>query len=74
MTRDQQAAGNCDKCGAEVECTYNLFEKDELRIDSWDHKCRDCGQRKTQAYRSDDSDLEVTLNPLECPFCGRTAG
>ena len=38
-------------------CSYNHFQSDELRIDSWEHKCPDCGHRETQAFRSDDEDL-----------------
>ena len=53
-----------------LTCKYNVFEAGELRIDSWELKCLDCGLRKTVAVRSDDepSDEQET-SPNVCPFC-----
>jgi DNA-directed RNA polymerase subunit RPC12/RpoP len=73
MARDRQTAGSCSQCDASVECSYNRFEKDELRIDSWEHKCADCGRRETKAFRSDDSTLDSGTQTTVCPFCGRAA-
>jgi len=54
-----------------LRCKYNRFEKDELRIDSWELRCLDCGYRDTIAFRSDDSDLNLDeVDPAKCPFCG----
>jgi len=66
---------NCPQ-GAEhtecrLRCRYNLFEKEELRIDSWEVRCLDCGVRETLAYRSDDSQLDAEIVPTRCPFCAR---
>lgn len=72
MPRDQRPAGVCPKCGVEaVQCSYNHFEKDLLTIDSWEHKCLNCGGRETQAFRSDDSQRETGSDPTICPFCAR---
>lgn len=72
MTRDQRPAGACPKCGADaVQCFYNHFEKGELTIDSWEHKCLNCGGRQTKAFRSDDASQETPIEPRVCPFCAR---
>ncbi len=72
MERDIQAAvGDCPKCGAhEVACRYNHFERDELVIDAWEHRCPNCGYRATTAFRSDDP--EPASNPTICPYCQRS--
>ena len=75
MPRERVSAGSCPKCGAEgLGCSYNHFAKDELTIDSWEHKCTDCGFRDTMAYRSDDEEVEDDVDPRRCPFCQREAG
>ncbi len=75
MPRDRQPAGECPQCGAnELECTYNHFESDELTIDSWEHKCPNCGFRDTKAYRSDDEpedEVDAVIAPHTCPYCER---
>jgi len=74
MPREQILHGECPKCeGVQTTCKYNRFESDDLRIDSWEHKCPDCGHRQTTAYRTDDED-EVVENPNICPYCKRQAG
>ena len=85
MAREEITIGGCAKCSSDkLVCKYNRFESDELRIDSWEHKCPDCGHRETQAIRSDDDDEDEEavasdaalgpVDPLICPYCGRTAG
>jgi hypothetical protein len=75
MPRDRRILGQCPKCGQEsFACSYNLFESGELRIDSWEHKCPDCGHRQTVAFRSDSEEQPEGANPEVCPFCGRTPG
>ena len=57
-----------------LTCKYNLFESGDLRIDSWELKCLDCGKRQTIALRSDEPEEEPTDRPPEeCPFCGLCA-
>ncbi len=75
MAPDLHRIGGCPKCGSDsLTCRYNHFERDELRIDSWEHKCPDCGHRETTAYRSDEDDsVPVGIDPRECPYCGRVA-
>ena len=72
---DVQPAGRCSRCqGEAVTCRYNLFEQEDLRIDSWEHKCPDCGHRETTAYRSDEADqLEPGQRVDQCPYCNRRA-
>ncbi len=73
MPRESQKIGHCPKCnGNELACTYNHFEKDDLIIDSWEHKCPDCGFRETTAFRSDEDDwIEEKVDPCVCPYCDR---
>jgi uncharacterized Zn-finger protein len=69
-----QPAGTCKKCGSDrLTCRYNHFQQDELEIHSWEHRCPDCGNRQTTAYRSDDEDELPPDNPGLCPYCGRLA-
>jgi hypothetical protein len=69
-----QAAGNCSACGGPVTCRYNHFEKPGLAIDSWEHKCSDCGKRETQAFRQEgESAATSNLSNRTCPYCNRTA-
>ena len=76
MPHDRQHAGACPKCDANaIVCSYNHFERDDLVIDSWEHKCANCGFRETKAYRSDESPAdEAQVNPALCPYCGRRPG
>lgn len=73
MASDQQQIGGCPKCGsASLTCRYNRFESDDLRIDSWEHKCPDCGNRETTAYRSDEDDsVPANVDVAVCPYCRR---
>ncbi|MCA9173919.1 MAG: hypothetical protein KDB14_05470 [Planctomycetales bacterium] len=56
-----------DHLDCKLTCKYNHFEVGDLRIDSWELKCLDCGLRKTIAFRSDDEVVEAS--PEVCPFC-----
>ena len=73
MSADVQPAGSCDKCDStNVTCRYNHFDRDDLQIDSWEHKCPNCGFRDTTAYRSDEEDsLPADGKTDVCPYCGR---
>ena len=72
MVREEKTVGGCPKCqSAQMVCKYNRFEGDDLRIDSWEHRCPDCGHRETQAVRSDDEDLDPEIDPTACPYCQR---
>lgn len=51
----------------QLSCKYNRFEGPDLRIDSWELKCLDCGHRETIAFRSDE--LAPEVDPTQCPFC-----
>ena len=60
MAREQLTIGGCPQCGsAKLTCKYNRFESEDLRIDSWEHRCPDCGHRDTSAFRSDDDEDET---------------
>ncbi len=73
MPREEKTIGGCPHCdSAALICKYNRFESDDLRIDSWEHKCPDCGHRATTAYRTDDADSNADhADPMICPYCGR---
>ena len=73
MPRESLRIGDCPKCnGNFLACTYNHFGKDDLTIDSWEHKCPDCGFRETTAFRSDEDDWkEEKVDPRVCPYCDR---
>ena len=74
MARDIQPVGHCPKCeAANLTCRFNHFESGELRIDSWEHKCAECGYRETTAYRSDDPKELQPADVGTCPYCGRQA-
>lgn len=74
MARDRQMIGPCPRCSqGNLSCTYNLFVKEALTIQSWEHRCADCGYRVTQAFRSDQSSADESGDPTVCPFCGRQA-
>lgn len=64
--------GSCPKCQAQrLACRYNYFDRGDLQIHAWEHKCPDCGWRETKAFRSDDPSPTVEVNAAQCPFCGR---
>lgn len=72
MPREILSVGACPKCDADdLQCRYNHFEKDELRIVSWEHKCAECGYRETTAFRSDDPEELQPEVVDRCPYCGR---
>jgi len=72
MPANRLSIGPCPQCQAELVCSYNHFERGELTIDSWEHKCANCGFRETKAYRSDQpAPADEAANPLVCPFCQR---
>lgn len=75
MPRDIILIGGCPKCdGEQLACRYNVFEKDDLRIISWEHKCSNCGFRETRAFRSDDEEADGDkTDPGSCPYCARPA-
>ena len=48
------------------------FEGPAERIDSWEHRCADCGYRETQAFRASElTPGPQAANPRICPFCRR---
>jgi ssDNA-binding Zn-finger/Zn-ribbon topoisomerase 1 len=72
MPRNLQEIGACPKCQVgTVVCLHNRFANDLHRIDSWEHKCPNCGQRETEAFRKLPTDPEPERDPLVCPFCSR---
>jgi ssDNA-binding Zn-finger/Zn-ribbon topoisomerase 1 len=75
MVRDEELIGECPQCRAPgLCCRFNRFQKDDLQILSWEHRCNDCGHRETKAYRSDEPDTAGDLVDQEvCPYCSRHA-
>jgi ssDNA-binding Zn-finger/Zn-ribbon topoisomerase 1 len=72
MAASTQPAGVCPKCGGEsVACRFNFFDRGDLQVHSWEHKCGNCGWRQTEAHRSDGPPLEGGKDPGVCPWCGR---
>ncbi len=73
MSHERQIIGNCPKCNSDhFSCSYNHFEKDDLAIDSWEHKCPNCGFRETTAFRSDEENPKPgNIDPCVCPYCAR---
>ena len=73
MPRERRLIGQCPKCrGNNLACSYNHFDRNELTIDSWEHKCPDCGFRETMAVRSDEEKPDTAeVDPRVCPYCGR---
>ena len=60
----------CPQCqGASLACRFNFFDRGDLQIHSWEHRCANCGWRETQAFRSDAPAAGAT--PDVCPWCGR---
>lgn len=74
MARNIVPIGECPKCRAdELQCSYNHFERDELIIDAWEHKCGNCGFRDTRGYRTDEPDsIPPDVDVGKCPWCERT--
>lgn len=73
MPRDRVPAGCCAACGKEtITCFYNHFENAAEIIDSWEHRCTNCGGRETNAFRRA-KDAALDVDPRKCPFCGRQA-
>ena len=71
MQSTVQVAGECPKCQAQaLACRFNYFDRGDLQVHSWEHKCVDCGWRETKAFRSDAPDTSGA-NPATCPWCGR---
>ena len=72
MPQSIRVAGSCPKCQAKsIDCRYNHFDRGDLVVDSWEHKCADCGWRETKAFRSDDPPESRHAQPNVCPLCGR---
>jgi len=72
MPRDRKEVGVCSKCNVGVViCLHNRFENDVHRIDSWEHKCQNCGHRDTEAFRKLADEPEPAIDPLVCPYCNR---
>jgi uncharacterized protein CbrC (UPF0167 family) len=72
MPSSVQPAGVCPKCGADsVACRYNFFDRGDLQVHAWEHKCTSCGWRQTQAYRSDAPAGSADTDPAVCPWCSR---
>ena len=73
MPPDRQMIGKCPKCqGDHLVCSYNHFENQAVTIDSWEHKCANCGFRETQAFRNDEPDADRgSVDPAICPYCQR---
>jgi hypothetical protein len=64
-------AACCPKCqGQSLTCRFNFFDRGDLQVHSWEHRCSDCGWRDTKALRSD-TPQDGGENPAVCPWCGR---
>lgn len=74
MASSTEKAGKCEKCQTgDVMCRFNDFDRGDLRVMAWEHKCTDCGIRVTQAWRSDQPNAGDAPEGLPtCPWCGRT--
>jgi ssDNA-binding Zn-finger/Zn-ribbon topoisomerase 1 len=71
MQSSVTAVAECPKCKQPaVVCRFNYFDRGDLQIHSWEHRCADCGWRETQAFRSD-APLAAGVDPAKCPWCGR---
>ena len=71
MQSTAQVAGECPKCKVpSLSCRFNYFDRGDLQIHSWEHRCPDCGWRETKAFRSDAPEAG-SANPAVCPWCGR---
>ena len=70
MPRARQELGPGPRCGrGPVACSYNSFVNGDERIESWEHRCRDCAFRETQATRGPAADAADST----CPYCGRSS-
>lgn len=75
MLSNVSIAGSCPKCQAQrLACRYNYFDRGDLQIHAWEHKCSECGWRETKAFRSDDAVPATEADAARCPLCGRTGG
>jgi hypothetical protein len=73
MLSTQPLSAACPKCqSASLVCRYNFFDRGDLAVTSWEHKCTNCGWRETKAFRSDDPSRPADINPAVCPLCGRS--
>jgi hypothetical protein len=74
MSGNTKLAGQCPKCQQPaVACRYNFFDRGDLQVHSWEHRCTNCGWRETKAFRSDDAPDKHSPVPDVCPLCGRRA-
>ncbi|MGV3608181.1 MAG: hypothetical protein ACO1RA_17375 [Planctomycetaceae bacterium] len=66
-------AGTCPHCNQEkLQCRHNYFDRGDLQIRSFEHRCANCGKRQTVAFRSDDPGPGgLASNGPNCPMCGR---
>lgn len=72
MARNRMEVGACEKCGSGIiTCLHNRFANELHRIDSWEHRCANCGHRDTEAFRKLPDEPEPEVDPLVCPFCQR---
>ena len=72
MPSSVQPAGFCPKCGgSSVACRFNYFDRGDLQVTSWEHKCGNCGWRETAAFRSDAPAGVAVADPGVCPWCKR---
>lgn len=72
MPRNREEVGTCAACDVGVvTCLHNRFENELHRIDSWEHRCANCGRRETEAFRKLPTEAEPDVDPLVCPFCRR---
>ena len=72
MPSTQTIEVECPKCHApRIACRYNYFDRGDLQIHAWEHKCPECGWRDTKAFRSDDPASSASVNASQCPLCGR---
>ena len=72
MRSNVDAVAECPKCESRsVSCRFNFFDRGDLQIHSWEHKCLNCGWRDTKAFRSDDPPEARSAEPAKCPFCAR---
>ncbi|MCU0878412.1 MAG: hypothetical protein MUF06_11560 [Pirellulaceae bacterium] len=72
MPSNTKAAGQCPKCGGDaLACRYNFFDRGDLQVYSWEHRCGNCGWRETKASRTDEPADKQLPEPNKCPMCGR---
>jgi hypothetical protein len=73
MPSTETVAVPCPQCqAATVACRFNFFDRGDLQIHSWEHRCQNCGWRETRALRSDaPPEPQAGTDPNVCPLCGR---